>query len=78
MSTTQHTPAASFAYHRAGRWFISFRVNGGFLLFAAHWRWRLARVKPPAKPGYTRWYFGPIEVEHAAIATATSQEGVTP
>lgn len=53
----------NFAFNRVGRWFVSFRLNGGFLRLALHLRWRLARVNPPAKPGYTRWYFGPFEVE---------------
>jgi hypothetical protein len=58
---------AKFKLHRIGRCFVSFRVRSGFLLFALHRRWRLAKVCPPAKPGYTRWYIGPVEVEHAAI-----------
>jgi hypothetical protein len=27
--------------------------------------WRLDCVEPPAKPGVTRWYFGPFEFERA-------------
>lgn len=50
-------------------WFISTgfrrRQSGGFwhLLIAMHKRWRLAFVKPAAKPGYRRIYIGPLEIE---------------
>lgn len=55
-------------FNSIGRCFVSFRIASGFLLFALHRRWRLDFVRPPAKPGYRRWYVGPLEIEHAAIA----------
>lgn len=30
---------------------------------ALRYRWRFALVRPPGKPGYTRLYVGPIEIE---------------
>jgi hypothetical protein len=70
---TNHTPRPRAAFHRAGRWFVSFRVPEGFVLIAVHLRWRFKRVTPPGKPGYTRWYLGPIEIERSAIAKAVGQ-----
>jgi hypothetical protein len=31
---------------------------------ALRWRWRLAFVRPQAKPGVSRLYIGLLEVEH--------------
>ena len=51
-----------------GRYYVStgFRpYHSGFwhLLFAVHRRWRIAFVRPDAKPDYRRVYFGPVEIE---------------
>ncbi len=43
--------------------FVSFRLSRGYLLFAVRWRWRLAVKRPEAKPGVTRVYIGPFEIE---------------
>lgn len=53
---------------KAGRFSDFWRGNGVFVsgscwLIAIRWRWRLAFVCPPGKPGYKRWYIGPVEIE---------------
>lgn len=54
---------------RAERFRDEWRGNGvQFVLtrwtLALRWRWHLRFVRPPMKPGYTRLYVGPLEVEH--------------
>jgi hypothetical protein len=41
----------------------------GNWLLAIRWRWRFAFVRPPGKPGYTRLYVGPVEIEHRSPRT---------
>lgn len=49
---------------KLARSFVSFWTSNGHLLIALHLRWRFAITRPQGKPGYVRFYFGPIEVEH--------------
>lgn len=39
-------------------------ASAGQWLVALRWRWHFQFVRPPARPGYTRLYIGPLEVEH--------------
>lgn len=54
---------------KSGKWFLSTGLRGthgkGYwhLLIALHASWRVAFVKPDAKPNYRRLFFGPIEIE---------------
>lgn len=48
--------------YRGDGWFIA---HGNWLL-AIRWRWRFAFVRPAGKPGYTRLYVGPFEIERRA------------
>lgn len=49
---------------RGNGWFVSFLMRNGYLLFAIRpTRWRLAKVRPPMKPGVVRFYVGPLEIE---------------
>lgn len=53
---------------KVGRFSNSWRGNGVFVSFwrvtiALRWRWYLEYIKPPGKPGYRRWYVGPVEFE---------------
>jgi hypothetical protein len=51
---------------KAGRFFIStgfYQSSTRHLLVALHRRWRLAYVRPAAKPDYRRLYIGPLAVE---------------
>ena len=54
---------------KAGTFYDPWRGNGVHLsskrwTIALRWRWRLALfVRPPGKPGYVRFYVGPIELE---------------
>jgi hypothetical protein len=41
-----------------------FHVSSRRWTLAIRWRWRFAFVRPPAKPGYSRLYVGPFEIEH--------------
>jgi hypothetical protein len=48
------------------------RGNGFFYslnnwTFAVRWKWRLYFVNPPSKPGYSRLYIGPFEIEHRSF-----------
>jgi hypothetical protein len=53
--------------HNGNGWFASWRVCGGFCLVAFRpFSWRLCVVRPQHKPGYTRLYLGPIELERSA------------
>lgn len=38
-------------------------VSFGKWTFAIRKRWHFYWIKPPGKPGYTRFYFGPFEIE---------------
>ena len=38
-------------------------VSGRRWTVSLRWRWRIAFVRPPAKPGYSRLYVGPLEIE---------------
>lgn len=59
--------------HRASRmrgnskgdgWYVSLITRSGFLLVAVRpTYWRIARVALPNRPGVTRYYFGPLEIE---------------
>lgn len=58
-------------FWRGDGWFVSFDVRGGWVLLAFRPKcWRLRVVHPPAKPGVTRLYIGPFEVERATKETA--------
>jgi hypothetical protein len=59
---------------RHGRFADQWRGDGwmiavGNWLLAIRWRWRFAFVRPPGKPGYTRLYVGPVEIEHRSPRT---------
>lgn len=63
-------------FWRGNGWFASFAIRGGWLLFAVRPKcWRLRVVRPPAKPGLTRLYFGPVEVERMHRPTAKGAAG---
>ena len=54
---------------RTGLFFDDRRGNGwhisaGSWTFAVRRRWRIYFVRPPGKPGYSRLYVGPFEIEH--------------
>lgn len=38
-------------------------LSGARWTVALRWRWHVAFVSPPGKPGYTRLYVGPLEIE---------------
>lgn len=45
-------------------WFIAYLRGYQHVLFAIRpTAWRLQFVRPPGKPGYSRLYFGPFEIE---------------
>lgn len=57
---------------KAGRFFLStgfYQSGTRHLLFALHRRWRLAFVRPAAKPDYRRLYLGPLEIEWSRTPT---------
>lgn len=54
---------------RMGFFYDEWRGNGIYLsgkvwTVALRWSWRIAFVRVPAKPGYSRLYVGPLEIEH--------------
>lgn len=58
-------------YWRGNGWFVAFTLRGAWLLFAFRpTSWRLRLVRPPGKPGVTRLYMGPFEVERTNRAVA--------
>ena len=46
--------------YRGNGFFLSFRLERGFLTLAFRWRWHFYRFADEHK---RRWYFGPFEVE---------------
>lgn len=44
---------------------------------ALRWRWHLRFVRPPMKPGYTRLYAGPLEVERRKAPNGSHQRETT-
>jgi hypothetical protein len=57
--------AAKFSGARGGKgWYVSFITSSGFLLIAFRpGCWRFATLKLQARPGVTRRYLGPLEIE---------------
>lgn len=43
--------------------FKAWRFNKLTVLFAIRDRWHWYAIRPPAKPGYLRIYFGPYELQ---------------
>lgn len=46
--------------YRGGGYFVSFRIEPGFLLFAVRLRWHFYTIDLDHK---RRWYIGPFEIE---------------
>lgn len=57
--------AARLSDAKSGRgWYVSFITGSGFVLVALRPRyWRFATIRLQSRPGVTRHYFGPLEVE---------------
>lgn len=56
--------AAAFRLHRVGRWFVSLRTPGGFLLFGIACRNGLTFFgQLPGRPMTRRYRVGPFEIE---------------
>lgn len=67
-------------FHRAARcyqgWHASFRTNSGFILFIFRpLYWRLATLKLTARPGVTRRYVGPVEIESHTVTLPEAAHG---
>jgi hypothetical protein len=69
---TVSSEPVSESYMKFGRWYVStgfrrFGEDWWHVLFAIHRRWRVAFVKPIAKPHYRRIYIGPLEIEYSGL-----------
>lgn len=57
---------------------ITAHFQRGHVLLAARWRWQFRIVRAvQSKPGYSRLYVGPLEVEVARYGRAQQQGGRT-
>lgn len=57
---------------KIGHFYLStgFRGQGtGHFLISLHRRWLLSFVRPEGKPGYRRFYLGPVEFEWSQAVT---------
>jgi hypothetical protein len=52
-------------------------ASAGQWLVALRWRWHFHFVRPPARPGYTRLYIGPLEVEHRKAGNREQPPGAS-